>query len=107
KKQAKTFELGIRYLKLGNTFREAEEFDLSEKNLSMVEVGEQGTGKSFKVSCVEQDVVAVQKILQEAFGKQLKTYQVNAIKISSLAQRMIDITMGASKTAVIILCLSI
>ena len=61
--------------------------DLGEKNLSLVEVGERGSGKSFTVSSVEQDVIAVQEILHEAFGDKLKTYQVNATEISSLSDQ--------------------
>ena len=64
-----------------------EKTELTDKNLSLVEVGEHGTGKSYTVSCVEQDVLAVQKILHEAFGERLKTYHVNASDISVLASK--------------------
>lgn len=62
----------------------ADSTDLSDKNLSLVEVGERGTGKQYTVSCVEQDVEAVQATLQEAFGDKLKTYEVEASEIRSL-----------------------
>ena len=61
-----------------------ESTDLGDKNLSLVEVGERGTGKSYTVSSVEQDVIAVQGILHEAFGNKLKTYHVDATEISTL-----------------------
>ncbi len=59
--------------------------DLAEKNLSLVEVGEHGTGKQYTVSSVEQDVIAVQKTLHEAFGERLKTYEVKATDVQSLS----------------------
>ncbi len=64
-----------------------EKTELTDKNLSLVSVGESVDGKSntYKVSCVEQDVIAVQKILQEAFGERLKTYHVSATEIISLS----------------------
>ncbi|MEM8945159.1 MAG: protein translocase subunit SecD [Planctomycetota bacterium] len=72
----------------------AEKTDLAEKNLSLVEVGERGTGKQYTVSCVEQDVEAVQQILQEAFGDRLKTYEVEASAVESLG-----VTTGATDTS--------
>lgn len=60
------------------------ETDLGDKNLSLVEVGERGSGKQYTVSCVEQDVEAVQQTLKEAFGDRLKTYQVQSSEITSL-----------------------
>lgn len=60
------------------------ETDLGDKNLSLVEVGERGTGKQYTVSCVEQDVEAVQQTLKAAFGDRLKTYQVESSEITSL-----------------------
>ncbi|MGI9428443.1 MAG: protein translocase subunit SecF, partial [Bythopirellula sp.] len=65
----------------------AEKTDLTDKNLSLVEVGEHGSGKQYTISCVEQDVEAVQEILQEAFGNRLQTYEVKATQISSLAAK--------------------
>ncbi len=65
--------------------------ELTGKNLSLVEVGEHGSGKSYTVSCVEQDVLAVQKILHEAFGERLKTYHVKATEISALANKAASI----------------
>ena len=65
----------------------ADNTDLSDKNLSLVEVGERGSGKSFTVSSVEQDVIAVQEILHDAFGDKLKTYHVNATEISTLGDK--------------------
>lgn len=60
------------------------ETELGDKNLSLVEVGERGTGKQYTVSCVEQDVEAVQQTLKEAFGDRLKTYQVESSEITPL-----------------------
>src|SRR5690606_29158408 len=51
-----------------------EETDLSDQNLSIVEVG--NTGTRFTVSTTEQDVIAVQKILQDRFGDKLETYRL-------------------------------
>ena len=61
--------------------------DLADKNLSLVEVGDHGTGRQYTVSCVEQDVIAVQKILHETFGERLKTYQVKATQVRPLASK--------------------
>ena len=61
----------------------AEKTDLDEKNLSLVKVGE--GEKQYKVSSVEQDVQEVQRVLQEAFGDRLQTYQVDASEVSSLS----------------------
>jgi len=63
--------------------------DLADKNLSLVEVGERGSGKQYTVSCVEQDVEAVQQILHETFGERLKTYQVQASNMSPLSVEII------------------
>ena len=65
----------------------ADNTDLADKNLSLVEVGERGSGKSYTVSSVEQDVIAVQGILHEAFGDKLKTYHVEATEISTLGDK--------------------
>ena len=62
-----------------------EETDLKDKNLSLVEVGNSGT--RFTVSSIEEDVIAVQKTLQEKFGDRLQTYQVKAEKIESLGEQ--------------------
>ncbi len=62
-----------------------EKTELADQNLSLVEVGERGTGKQYTVSCVEQDVEAVQAILYEAFGERLKTYHVEVAKMSPLS----------------------
>ena len=61
----------------------SEKTDLDEKNLSLVKVGE--GEKQYKVSSVEQDVQEVQRVLQEAFGDRLQTYQVDASEVSSLS----------------------
>ncbi len=66
--------------------------ELADKNLSLVEVGERGSGKQYTVSSVEQDVAAVQQALQEAFGDRLKTYQVEASEISSLDTKTGSVT---------------
>jgi len=64
-----------------------EKTDLEDKNLSLVAVGDEvdGKNKTFKVSCVEQDVEAVQETLHKAFGERLKTHQVKATEINSLS----------------------
>ncbi len=69
-----------------------EKTELADKNLSLVEVGERGSGKQYTVSSVEQDVAAVQQALQEAFGDRLKTYQVEASEVSSLDTKTGSIT---------------
>lgn len=80
----------------------AEKTDLTDKNLSLVEVGERGTGKQFTVSCVEQDVIAVQEILQEAFSGKLKTYEVKATELSSLAEEAASIGRPARDKALLV-----
>ena len=72
------------------TFSEVKELlesktDLSEKNLSLVEVGDSGT--RYTISSVEQDVDAVQNTLQDTFGSRLQTYHVESMDIQSLARR--------------------
>lgn len=69
-----------------------EKTDLDEKNLSLVEVGGDKSGKQYKVSSVEQDVQEVQRVLHETFGERLKTYQVEASAVSPL-----DTQTGAIK----------
>jgi len=70
----------------------ADKTELTEKNLSLVEVGEHGSGKSYTVSCVETDVHAVQQILHDAFGDRLKTYRVSATKISEMGSEATSIS---------------
>ncbi|NOZ40868.1 MAG: protein translocase subunit SecD [Planctomycetes bacterium] len=71
-----------------------EKTDLGDKNLSLVAVGEQvdGKGDTFKVSCVEQDVNAVQETLHQAFGDKLKTYQIKTSEISPLSDESASIS---------------
>ncbi|NOY29609.1 MAG: protein translocase subunit SecD [Planctomycetes bacterium] len=57
--------------------------ELAEKNLSLVEVGD--TQSRYTVSCTEQDVVAVQKLLHDTFGDRLKTYNIELENVRSLA----------------------
>lgn len=79
-------------LKEGNkmTFSEVAdalaESDLKDKNLSIVEVGD--TGTRFTISSVEQDVEAVQKILQDKFGDKLQTYKVEVTDISPITAQI-------------------
>ncbi|MDZ4658512.1 MAG: protein translocase subunit SecD [Bythopirellula sp.] len=61
------------------------ETDLKDKNLSLVEVDEGGT--RFTVSSIEQDVEAVQKILQEKFGDKLQTYQVEVTNVGPIGEQ--------------------
>ena len=56
--------------------------DLSDKNLSLVEVGT--TNTRYTVSSVEQDVEEVQRILQKTFGEHLQTHQVKTSNIKPL-----------------------
>jgi len=58
---------------------------LSEKNLSLVEVGDSQT--QYKVSSVNQDVNEVQGILHETFGDKLKTYRVELKDVASLTSQ--------------------
>jgi SecD/SecF fusion protein len=59
--------------------------DLKDKNMSVVEVGD--TGTRFTVSSVEEDVEAVQKTLQDKFGKKLQTYHVEAINVRPVSEQ--------------------
>lgn len=61
-----------------------EQTDLADKNLSLVEVGEHGSGVQYTVSSVEQDINAVQEVLHKIFGKKLKTYKVEASEVTAL-----------------------
>ena len=65
------------------------ETNLKDKNLSLVEVGEDGT--RFTVSSIEEDVEAVQKILQDKFGDKLQTYQVEATNVGPVNEQTISI----------------
>ncbi|MEO2049158.1 MAG: protein translocase subunit SecD [Pirellulales bacterium] len=56
---------------------------LVDKNLSLVEVGI--THTQYTVSCVEEDVQAVQEILHTTFGDQLKMHQVELANLHSIA----------------------
>ncbi|MCA9232272.1 MAG: protein translocase subunit SecD [Planctomycetales bacterium] len=75
--------------------------ELADKNLSLVEVGE--TQTRYTVSCVEQDVEAVQEILHKTFGDQLKTYQIELEDVASvesqarspLPQRLPQVTLAS------------
>ncbi|QDT00584.1 protein translocase subunit SecD [Adhaeretor mobilis] len=55
---------------------------LKDKNLSLVEVGEDNT--HYRVTSVEEDVEAVQEMLEELFGEKLQTYKVNYDKVKPL-----------------------
>ncbi len=56
--------------------------ELSDKNLSLVAVGDKGD--RYTVSSVNQDVGAVQELLHDTFGNRLKTYQVKVEQIQAL-----------------------
>jgi SecD/SecF fusion protein len=60
------------------------ETELAEQNQSLVEVGEGGT--RFTVSSIEQDVVEVQKIIQDKFGDKLQTYQVETTNLEPIGE---------------------
>ncbi len=60
--------------------------DLAEQNLSLVEVGEAGSGLRYTVSSVNQDVEGVQNLLHETFGEKLKTYNLEISDISAIPQ---------------------
>ena len=64
---------------------ELEQTELVEQNLSLVEVGQEGTGLRYTVSSVNQDVDGVQDLLHETFGERLKTYNLGIDEIASLA----------------------
>ena len=59
--------------------------ELNDKNLSLVEVGT--TGTQFTVSSVEQDVEAVQQLLQDTFGDRLQNYQVTTSQLKPLGNQ--------------------
>ncbi len=59
--------------------------ELVDKNLSLVEVGESRT--RYRVSCVNQDVEAVQNILHDTFGDRLKTYHVEVEGLRALSSQ--------------------
>lgn len=61
-----------------------EQPEFTDKNLSLVEVGERGTGVQYTVSSVEQDINAVQQILHKVFGEKLKTYKVETSEVIAL-----------------------
>lgn len=61
------------------------ETDLNDKNLSLVEVG--NTGTRFTVSSIEQDIEAVQQILQDKFGDKLKTYSVEISEVGPVSEQ--------------------
>jgi len=82
----------------------AEETELANQNLSLVAVGELIDGKSdtYKVSCVEQDVEAVQETLHEAFGDRLKTYQVKPSEIIPLGDESAQISPPTRNPALLV-----
>jgi len=57
--------------------------ELADQNLSLNEVGE-SEGLRYKVSCVKQDVGAVQEILHDTFGDKLKTFNIEIENVTSL-----------------------
>jgi len=57
--------------------------ELADQNLSLNEVGE-AEGLRYKVSCVKQDVDAVQEILHDTFGDKLKTFNIEIEDVTSL-----------------------
>lgn len=61
------------------------ETDLSDKNLSLVEVGD--TGTRFTISSVEQDIEAVQRILQDKFGDKLQTYRLEVTNMGPISEQ--------------------
>ena len=58
---------------------------LVTENLSLVEVGEQGSGLRYTVKSTNEDIGAVQTLLVETFGDRLKTYNVEIRDIASIA----------------------
>ena len=65
--------------------------EFTEKNLSLVKVNEGQSGSQYTVSCIEQDVEAVQAVLHDTFGDRLMTYKVEATDVSSLADESASI----------------
>lgn len=51
-----------------------DETDLQDKNLSLVEID--GSKTRYRITSVEQDIKVVQQILQEKFGDNMVTYQI-------------------------------
>ena len=82
----------------------AEKTELSDKNLSLVAVGELVDGKSdtYKVSCVEQDVEAVQESLHQAFGDRLKTYEVEVDEMKSLGDDSASVPLPSRNGAMLV-----
>ncbi|QEG35039.1 protein translocase subunit SecD [Bythopirellula goksoeyrii] len=70
-----------------------EKTELNDKNISLVEVGT--TNSRFTINSVEQDVEAVQQILQDTFGERLQTYQVTASNIKPLGKQTSSTTAPA------------
>ena len=56
---------------------------LGEENLSLVKVGDDDS--RYTVTTINDDVVAVEEILQEAFGDKLKKYQVDIEEVKEIA----------------------
>ena len=61
-----------------------DETELTEQNLSLVEVGQEGTGLRYTVSSVNQDVEGVQTLLHDTFGENLKTYSLEVSGIAAI-----------------------
>ncbi len=59
-----------------------DETELADANLSLVEVGD--TNTKYTVSCVNQDVEAVQQVLQDAFGDSLQTYDIQVSEVAAI-----------------------
>lgn len=61
-----------------------DETELADKNLSLVEVGEQDTGLRYTVKSVDEDIVAVQALLKDTFGERLKTYSLEISDVQAI-----------------------
>ena len=69
-----------------------EKTDLNEKNLSLVAVGDKGD--RYTVSSTNEDVGAVQQLLQKEFGEHLQTYHVQLQDIRALPAETNDAAEG-------------
>ena len=64
-----------------------ESSELSDQNLTLVRLGESDEPDThYRVSCVNEDIEAVQSILQDKFGPRLKTYRIEFDAIESLPE---------------------
>ncbi|MEM9351663.1 MAG: protein translocase subunit SecD [Planctomycetota bacterium] len=71
-------------MEFGEVKTKLDETVLADANLSLVEVGD--TSTKYTVSCVNQDVEAVQQILQDTFGDSLQTYDIGVENVAAIPE---------------------